>query len=197
MQQRSEETRNSILEAAYILFAQSGYEATGVAEICAQAGVSKGAFYYHFPSKQAVFLDLMDQWLVGLDAAFTQALQQTPDVSQAILQMADMASNVLEAANVRLSIILEFWMQAYRDQAIWQAAIAPYHRYQAYFAGLIRQGMDEGSFKETDPELVARVIVSLAMGLLMQFLFEPEAVNWVEETRRSLEVLMNGMKRSL
>ena len=65
MQTRSQETKNQILGAAYQLFSQSGYDATGVAEICQAAGVSKGAFYYHFPSKQAVFLELMDNWLAG------------------------------------------------------------------------------------------------------------------------------------
>ena len=56
MQQRSEETRNAIIEAAETLFTQQGYTAAGVAEICEAAGVSKGAFYHHFETKQAVFL---------------------------------------------------------------------------------------------------------------------------------------------
>ena len=70
MQQRSMETRKRILDAAQSLFSQSGYDATGVAEICRAAGVSKGAFYHHFPSKQAIFLELLDGWLSRLDESF-------------------------------------------------------------------------------------------------------------------------------
>jgi len=62
MQQRSEETRKHILEAAQRLFSAKGYDATGVAEICQAAGVSKGAFYHHFLTKQAVFLVLLENW---------------------------------------------------------------------------------------------------------------------------------------
>ncbi|MCJ7737907.1 MAG: TetR/AcrR family transcriptional regulator [Anaerolineae bacterium] len=51
-QQRSQATQTSILDAAAAAFAEQGYDATGVAEICKRAGVSKGAFYYHFESKQ-------------------------------------------------------------------------------------------------------------------------------------------------
>ena len=44
-----------------------GYDGTGVAMICERAQVSKGAFYHHFDTKQAIFLALMQQWLEGLD----------------------------------------------------------------------------------------------------------------------------------
>ena len=69
-QQRGEETRSHILDVAGELFAQRGYDATSVADICDGAGVTKGAFYHHFESKQAVFLELRDRWLAPLDMQF-------------------------------------------------------------------------------------------------------------------------------
>jgi AcrR family transcriptional regulator len=68
MQHRSAETRSHILEAAQRLFSLNGYDATGLAEICQAAGASKVAFYHHFPTKQAVFLELLENWLKVLDA---------------------------------------------------------------------------------------------------------------------------------
>ena len=59
-QQRSEETRARLLEAAEACFSESGYDGTGVAKICRRAGVSKGAFYHHFETKQAIFLELLN-----------------------------------------------------------------------------------------------------------------------------------------
>ena len=196
MQQRSEETKANILEAANRLFSRMGYDSTGVAEICAEAGVSKGAFYHHFPTKQAVFLVLMEQWLAGLDVAFQQTRLDTPDVPQAIIRMADMAGQVLEAADVQLSIILEFWMQAYRDPAIWQKAIAPYHRYQAFFVDLFREGIEARTLREVNPERAARVTVSLALGLLMQAVFDPEGAKWDLEAKESIKLLIYGLARS-
>ena len=63
-QRRGQESRERILEAAQLCFAQDGYNATGVAQICRRAGLSKGAFYHHFATKQAVFLELLNRWLV-------------------------------------------------------------------------------------------------------------------------------------
>jgi AcrR family transcriptional regulator len=195
MQQRSEETRNCLLEAANTLFSKTGYEATSVAEICQAAGVSKGAFYHHFPSKQAVFLALMESWLSGLDAGFGMTIQATENIPEAILQMADMVGAIFDPSDIHLSIFLEFWVQAYRDPAIWQAAIAPYRRYQAYFASLIERGIEEGSLRPIDPEDAARALVSLAIGLLMQALFDPKGADWQQETKQSIELMLNGLSR--
>src|SRR4030042_884054 len=67
VQVRSEETRNRILQSAHKLFSETGFDASGVAGICRAAGVSKGAFYHHFETKQAVFLQLLEEGLQQVD----------------------------------------------------------------------------------------------------------------------------------
>jgi len=54
-------TRERILSAAMEVFATRGYHGTVVDNIVAASGTSKGAFYHYFPSKQAIFLTLMDE----------------------------------------------------------------------------------------------------------------------------------------
>lgn len=54
IQARAVATRRRILDAATTLFAESGYGDTGLAEVLQRSSVSKGAFYYHFQSKEAV-----------------------------------------------------------------------------------------------------------------------------------------------
>lgn len=53
-QQQKDETRAKIFAAATQLFAQNGYHATTIADIAKAAGVAKGTFFVHFPSKDAV-----------------------------------------------------------------------------------------------------------------------------------------------
>ena len=195
MQPRSTETRHHILEAAMQLFSKNGYDATGVAEICQAAGVSKGAFYHHFPTKQAVFMALLNSYLNGIESGFNLMRQETHDVPQVILQMAELAGSVFQSADIHLPIFLEFWTQANHDPQIWEAAIAPYRRFQSYFAEMVQEGIEEGSLHPIDPQLAARVLVSLAVGMLMQSLFDPQITNWRTEARDSMELLMNGIAR--
>ena len=53
-QARAEATRGKIIDAAVALFADAGYGDTDLAAIVRQAGITKGAFYYHFESKEQV-----------------------------------------------------------------------------------------------------------------------------------------------
>src|SRR5512145_1840697 len=107
MQARSEETRQHILEAALRRFANHGYNAASVDEICTDAGVSKGAFYHHFPSKQAVFIALLEGWLASVDASLKAARQ--PTVPATLIGMAERLPEILIAADGNLPMFLEFW----------------------------------------------------------------------------------------
>jgi len=195
MQQRSEETRHHILEAATHLFSKTGYDATGVAEICQAAGVSKGAFYHHFPTKQAVFMELLTSYLNGIETGFGLMRRQTHDVPNAIIRMAELAGSLFQNADIHLPIFLEFWTQANHDPQVWETAIAPYHRYQSYFAEMIQEGINEGSLNPVDSQLAGRVLVSLALGMLMQSLFDPQITDWPTEARGNMQLLMNGIAR--
>jgi AcrR family transcriptional regulator len=197
MQDRSKETRNHILEAATHLFSKTGYDATGVAEICQAAGVSKGAFYHHFPSKQAVFMELLNSYLNGIDIGFNLMRQEKQDVPQVIIQMAALVGSLFQSADLHLPIFLEFWTQANHDPHIWETAIAPYRRYQSYFAEMVQEGIDQGSLQPVDAHLAGRVLVSLAMGMLMQSLFDPQISDWQSEARQTMEIILKGLTRRI
>ncbi len=194
MQQRSEETRGRILEAAVKRFAIAGYTAASVDDICTEAGVSKGAFYHHFPTKQAIFLALMNDWLgmidVGLDAA------RKGNVPETLVHMTSLLPAIFAVAEDRLPMFLEFWLQASRNETVWKAVIAPYRHYQENFAKLIKDGISEGSLKPVDPQIAAQMIVSLAVGLLLQSVLDPRSTDWGKTARTSMQILMNGLAKS-
>ena len=191
MQQRSEETRTKILDSATKLFSTRGFNAASVDEICEEAGISKGAFYHHFESKQALFLAILDGWLQAIDSTIEASKDKT--VPETFMQMTEAFPVIFETAGEGLPMFLEFWLQASRDQKIWEASIAPYRRYHKYFTSLIKKGVEEGSFVEVDPELAARMIVSTAMGLFLQSMLDPKGAKWEKVARDSTNLLVNSL----
>ena len=54
--------RSKLLEAAFSTIREKGYAATSVDELCARAGVTKGAFFHHFPSKNSLAVAATNRW---------------------------------------------------------------------------------------------------------------------------------------
>jgi AcrR family transcriptional regulator len=193
MQVRSEETHNKILNHAVKLFAGKGYEATGVAEICDAASVSKGALYHHFPSKQAIFIELLKTWLRELDVQLGTAISGSVSVPEALLAMVGQIKDVFNAADEQAHLFLEFWQQARREPEVWKEFIAPYRRYQEYFARLVEKGIAEGSIRPQDSMVAGQTIVGLAIGMIVQGIFDPGAAHWDRVTHDAIQILITGL----
>ncbi|NWG00845.1 MAG: TetR/AcrR family transcriptional regulator [Thermoanaerobaculaceae bacterium] len=65
--ERSQRSREQILEAALELFSHCGYRATSIRDIAAKAGVSTGNVYHHFADKETIFRTLLDQYWQAID----------------------------------------------------------------------------------------------------------------------------------
>ena len=190
------DTRSAILDAALELFSRNGYEATGVAEICAAAQVSKGAVYYHFPSKQELFLALMTTWLEGVEVFFNAAADSASTVPEALERMAGTTGRIFNDLESGFPILLEFWQQACRQPEIWERAVAPYRHYLDFFADFIQSGIEEGAFEaDLDPHLTARILMAMVMGLLLQASFDPNGADWQGITRSGIKTILKGIRR--
>ncbi len=191
-QQRSAETFDRILTAAETCFADHGYDATGVAEICKQAAVSKGAFYHHFSSKQAVFMALLNRWLENTDQQLASLRQTQSNIPESIRSMAVVPQYILNNSVQQLPIYLEFITQAIREPEIWHTAVEPYRRYNQFFAGIIQAGIQEGTLRELDPQIAARVVISFAVGILLQGFFDPNGADWEQVTQAGVDILLSN-----
>jgi AcrR family transcriptional regulator len=193
--QRSTITRSAILDAATRLFARDGYDTTGVAEICETAGVSKGAFYYHFESKEAVFLELIDSWLKALEATLQEVTAKAETVPDGLLDMAGMVQQVFENNRQFMGLFLELWTHASRNEKVRLATLAPYRRYQDIFASLIQRGIDEGTIAPVDPAAAGQMLLSLSSGLFLQASLEPTGTDWGRILQESINIFLNGLKK--
>src|ERR1700741_5497686 len=76
-QARSETTRQKLLDAAIDLFSEVGYAAAGLGEIIEHAGMTKGALYHHFDSKEALATAIIEQGTTRTRDAFRHVCQSS------------------------------------------------------------------------------------------------------------------------
>lgn len=152
---RGTQRREQIVEEAARLFAEAGYHGTAVGDICDALGVGKGVFYWYFPSKDALFTEVLQESLLSLRRA-----QQA-----AIADVADPVARI--EAGIKASI--EF----FRHNPGFLSVIRTASRYEE-FVGLVtrgqeivvadvashlKEGMAAGSIRHGDPELMAHGIL--------------------------------------
>jgi hypothetical protein len=101
---------------------------------------------------------------------------------------------VFQVAEEQIPIFLEFWTKAARDPTVWEATIAPYRRYRAFFANLIEAGVTEGTLRSVEPDTTACIIVSLAVGLVVQGLLDTEGADWGHVAEAGMHMLLQGIE---
>jgi AcrR family transcriptional regulator len=192
--------RNEILDAAQHFFYTRGYEQTSVQDIIDQVGIAKGTFYHHFASKQDV-----------LDALIQRIALQTGQVLEPIV--ADPKLDAVEKFNRFFAGAGEFKLEN-KDalKAIWRALYASdnaimrektraesLQEFSPLLAGVIRQGLVEGSFTTPDPETSARIVLQIGgdMTLALAQLFLKEETSNLEMIQRTAAAYEEAIARVL
>lgn len=76
----AEVTKANIMEQAIKLFAEKGFQGTSTADVVQAAGCSKGAFYYHFPSKEALIEETFYFCHNAIEAAAEEGIDELPSI---------------------------------------------------------------------------------------------------------------------
>jgi AcrR family transcriptional regulator len=145
-QQRRRETHDRLMDAAYTVFTQRGYEAATVDEICDVAGNSKGAFYYHFESKEAVFLELLSTYVLRVRSTDLEA----------------QAHNSEERRTVLAPLLVEFWAHAIRNSRVREGL-------ETLYEDRLNDFVSQIGISNSGPVIeIARALIALEDGLLIQ-----------------------------
>jgi len=104
---RTSSHRDKLLESAQSLMRSKGFPATGVNEICKAAGVTKGSFYHHFESKEALAFALVEHYFDKLAGAFAgQSWLAESDPKAQVYALLDCAIQVLRGPLLKHGCLL-------------------------------------------------------------------------------------------
>jgi AcrR family transcriptional regulator len=176
--------REQIIAAGLACFARSGYHATTMADVAAQAGVSKGTPYLYFESKEALFLALHEEWDCGASQRVDAAIAALPDDGRGsprrvLHAIADAIAAHVTAEPQTCRVLMETRAQAAHSPAIAAAVRAADTRTHQQLEQLIAAGVSAGEWPEgTDPALAARLFTAGLYGLMAQWHLAPGSFSW-------------------
>jgi AcrR family transcriptional regulator len=145
------ERKQQLLEAAEELFADRGYARTRIADICAQAGVAKGLFYWYFPTKEALFAELVRSMRLQLRRAQGAAMDGIDDPVEQIVRGTE-ASVRFIAEHHRYFALIDVERSAPEVAAVLQDGSDVY---ATDVVRLVREAQARGLVPDEDPAVAA------------------------------------------
>ncbi len=161
------DTRTRILQAALDVFSHKGYHDARVDDIVEQATVSKGAIYFHFPSKESIFLALVDQFASLLENKLRQAIASERDgihgVHAALKTGLDTFARHRDLAKIFLvqSVGLGEAFEVRRQDIL--------NRYALVIRDYLQKAISDGAIAPIDAEVVAYAWIGAINQVVMQW----------------------------
>lgn len=159
--------RAEILNAAQACFGKSGYHDTKMDDIVRATGLSKGALYWHFKSKDEIFIALFDQF----DREIFAAWDDLPATS-ALGTLKNECEIVLGSLLADRSLV-EIWSEFLKHPVARERFAAIYEASRGRLAKTIDQGIENGEIAPCDSTHAAAMITAVIEGLLLQALADP------------------------
>lgn len=163
--------RPAILAAAVECFGETGYESTKWSEVADRVGIGQTALYHYFESKAHCLLTIMRLGLRNSDVAFREATAGAPTSleglrgavgaayaisPQEVQQNRILQSNIAMLAGERSSV---------REETERRACRALVARIERNWVDLLEVGTRSGEFPLRDPEIMARSLLGLVVGV--------------------------------
>jgi len=192
-QQRAERTRLRILEAASAAFAVHGYDGVSLNRLIRESGLTKGAFYFHFPSRDELALAAFRHKQQQLVARMEERVDEKAPPLERLATLFRERARLLEEdptlfVVVRLGIELTMRHGASSEYASFSDLPLE------LFEGIVREGQERGEIRrELDPRQAAETLFAGILGIDQAALLIRDQLDVSARTEWLLDVLLTGL----
>lgn len=196
---RAEARPGEIVQAAFEVFAEKGFAAAKLDEIAAKAGVSKGALYLYFETKEDIFRAVVREAVApNLDMVEAMLAQEDPPFSQLMRGMLEHLGEVIEAT--RLGAVAKLVIGESRNfpelARVWHDEVVS--RALAALSMALAKAQMRGEVRTGDPRLQAFSLMGpILMGVIWQETFTPVGappLNLQALIRQHADTVLSGLK---
>lgn len=191
-------TREALLDAAEALFAEQGVSRTSLQQIAERAGLTRGAVYWHFADKAALFNAMMERTTLPLEEA-VRAMDNAPEPPLEVLRR--MAHNALEriAHDPRTRRVFDIATHKveYVDElsAVRDRHLRIHGLCQSHIHACFERAMALGHIRaDIDCEVAAMTHHAQLDGLIQVWMLAPERFDLVQMGLLSVDLFFDGLR---
>lgn len=183
--------RRHFVDAAWRCAARSGFRDLSVDDVCAEANLSKGAFYGYFASKHDVLLALLEDDAAALDAVLEEIERTTV---AGVERLRNFARAMLAHGDdpARVQVRADLWAQLLTEPSVREQLAATLERRRTVLRGWIERAVAGEELAPIPANALASILLALGDGLFLHGALEPGAFRW-RNIRRALDALLDGI----
>lgn len=162
--------RQQILDAARVCFARNGFHATSMQDVISEAGLSVGAFYRYFKSKEELVTAIAEQ-VIGMVSGILDEIraQDPPPPIEAVMRRLLQTVDPQFGPDGVFPMALQVWAESLRNPQLAEFVRDVYGRIRGHFDDIARDQQAAGRLPaDADPEAVGAVLFSLVPGYALQ-----------------------------
>ena len=186
------ERRQLLIEAAWRCAAVRGFADLTVDDVCAEAGVSKGAFYGYFESKQELLLALLEDDSGALDSELERITREASSGVQRVRRFAQ-AMVARGEDSARVQVHADLWADLLTKDAVRERLAGATQRRRDLVREWIEEAVASGELVPIPANALASILLALTDGLMLHRALEPGGFRWVN-VRRAIDVLLAGLE---
>ncbi|NUM79564.1 TetR/AcrR family transcriptional regulator [bacterium] len=191
-QQSEDVKKNQILKSAHECFSKRGFDAVTMEEIAKDAGLSKGAVYWYFKSKDELILELVKNWCkVGENALYKMALECP--LEELIYKYPTYVIHEMDLQH-HYKLIFHLWSRSMENESVYKELREAIMDGRKKAIEFIKTAIAKQLFKpEIDPNALALTVDALFDGLMVQWHFD-RSMDIEKSWKSSIDMLMAGVR---
>ncbi|CAN5529040.1 TetR/AcrR family transcriptional regulator [soil metagenome] len=184
----------AVLDAGLTAFLERGFHQSSIHDITAAAGLTRGAFYSNFPTKEALFLAVYDRKTAEMLGELNRLLASTPKDVDAVPLLLDYAANGDAGGDNWLLVLAEFTVHAARDAAV-RAEFAAHRARSAATLGTLIADVVAATGRRLDTDIgdLADAILALQEGAALLRVSRPDSEHTAALFTRMAAVIVDAL----
>lgn len=193
----AEVTRQNLLGAALKVFSRQGYASARLEDVAEEAGVTRGAIYWHFKNKADLYNTLVAETLGGIQSVVDRAVRQGGtflEIQRRVMIYITTLPEVDEVYRAVMELtILKTGYEPELQEGL-RAKNEAARQVEEELAGYFRMGIAIGEVRaELDPVIVARSMMAYMNGILLNWLMDQQAFSLRECVPALIDIYVRGI----
>jgi AcrR family transcriptional regulator len=183
--------KRQITRAAYEIIAEKGYYNFTMMDIAKQAGVSSGLIHHYFKDKENMLVTLLREMQQNVRSSLERALEKEDDPKEKLGIFIDQGFNLVENEREYIYVTFDFLTQIKFNERMQRILSKLYRGYRETLSQILREGKEQGIFKDVDEHYIATIFTSIMLGFEQQYIVDNTAFFYREYTTRVKKFILD------